>query len=207
MKCFISLNSQEQFTHIHFTDEETGVQIGWVLCPSSHSSEESESGFEGNSPGLKNCNPHHHTLHGTLPFRNSLPDLPAFQRSPCPFTQPYFPLVHHLQHHYASTHTALPKTLRLSLSNDFMGLVNNCWWTNKNISSLIIRQPSEDGWTIIIKLRRLKTLRFQDKSNALHQVTRKSQTSGNGPELPDSQDRYLLPHTSTLPVFPSSDLH
>lgn len=53
----------------------------------------------------------------------------------------------------------------------------------------------------------MKTLRFPDKSNALHQVTRKSQTSGNGPELPDSQARCLLPHTSTLPVFPSSDLH
>lgn len=79
----------EQFTHVHFTDEETEVLSGWVLCPSSHSSEESESGFEGNSLGLKNCNPHHHTLHDTLPFRNSLPDLPAFQRSPFPFTQPY----------------------------------------------------------------------------------------------------------------------
>lgn len=72
---------------------------------------------------------------------------------------------------------------------------------------MIIRQSSEDGWTIIIKLRRVKTPRFPEKSNALHQVTRKSQTSGNGTELPDSQHRCLLPHISTLLVFPSSDLH
>lgn len=100
-----------------------------------------------------------------------------------------------------------PRRCQLSLGNDFMGLANNCWWINKNISSLIIRQSSEDGWTIIIKLRRVKTPRFPEKSSALHQVTRKSQTSGNGPELPDSQDRCLLPHIPTLPVFPSSDLH
>ena len=108
----------EQFTHIHFTDEETEVQSGWVLCPSSHSSEESEPGFEGNSPGLKNCNPHHHTLDGTLPFRNSLPDLLALQRSHFPSPS----RTHYFRHHYASTYTTLPKTLPALPGQWFYGL-------------------------------------------------------------------------------------
>lgn len=60
---------------------------------------------------------------------------------------------------------------------------------------------------MIIKKRTVKTLRFPEKFNDLPQITRKPQTSGDGSQVPDSQYRYLLPHSSFLLVFPSSDLH
>lgn len=71
---------------------------------------------------------------------------------------------------------------------------------------MIIKQPSEVGWTIIIKLIKLKT-QVPGEVNDLPQVTRKPQISGDGTQLPDSRDRRLLPHSSTLLVVPACDPH